>query len=74
MTRPANDTGDTIAAFVGFALLALERRHAAVGKGDGFGAVVGREYDDRIVELSHVFELLEDIADVVIQLLHARLR
>src|SRR5271166_6481299 len=71
VTRPANDTGDTIAAFVGLTLLALKRRHATVGKGDRLGAVVGGEYDDRVVELTHVFELLEDIADVVVQLLHA---
>src|SRR5271166_1125704 len=53
VTRPANDTGDTIAAFVGLTLLALKRRHATVGKGDRLGAVVGGEYDDVVVQLLH---------------------
>ena len=33
--------------------------------------VVGGEDDDGVVELAHVFELLEDEADVVVHLLHA---
>ena len=49
----------------------LERRDAAVREGLGLGAVVGGEDDDRVVELAHVFELLEDDADVVVHLLHA---
>ena len=43
------------------------------GKVIGLGAVVGGEHDDRVVELAHVLELLEHIADVVIHLLHAGL-
>ena len=35
------------------------------------GAVIGGENDDGVVELAHVFELLEDVADVVVHLLHA---
>ena len=54
-----------------FSLRALERGDAAVGEGDGLGAVVGGEDDDRVVELAHVLELLQHIADVVIHLLHA---
>ena len=59
------------AAFPGGQLAALEGRGAAVREGDGLGAVVGGEDDDRVVELAHVFELLEHDADVVIDLLHA---
>ncbi len=65
------DQRHAIAAFAGFTLLAHERRHAAVGEGDRLGAVVGGEDDDRVVELAHVLELLQDIADIVVELLHA---
>ena len=60
-----------VAAFPGLALLALERRDAAVREGNRLGAVVGGEDDDGVVELAHVFELLEHVADVVVHLLHA---
>src|ERR1700760_3531640 len=43
----------------GAQLAALEGGDAAVREGDGLGAVVGGEDDDRVVELAHVFELLE---------------
>ena len=69
--RPADDHRRAIAAFPGLALLALERRDAAVREGDRLGAVVGGEDDDGVVELAHVLELLEDDADVVVHLLHA---
>ena len=69
--RPADDHRSAVAAFPGLALLALERRDAAVGEGDRLGAVVGGEDDDGVVELAHVLELLEDEADVVVHLLHA---
>ena len=64
-------SGSPIAAFPGLALLALERRDAAVGEGDRLGAIVGGEDDDGIVELAHVLELLQHIADIVVHLLHA---
>ena len=41
-------------------LSALEGGDAAVGEGDGLGAVVGGEDDDGVVELAHVLQLLED--------------
>ena len=69
--RPADDHRSAHAAFPGAQLAALERRDAAVREGDGLGAVVGGEHDDGVVELAHVFELLEHDADVVIHLLHA---
>src|SRR5215467_12910424 len=68
---PPDDAGGAIAALPGFTLLALEGCDAAVGEGDGLGAVVGGEDHDGVIELTHVFELLEDDADVVVQLLHA---
>ena len=60
-----------VAAFPSLALLALERRDAAVREGDRLGAVVGGEDDDGVVELAHVLELLEHVADIVVHLLHA---
>src|SRR5262249_58503131 len=71
MAGPPDHARRAVATFPGFAFLTLERRHAAVRKADRFGAVVGSEDDDRVVELSHVFKLLEDIADIVVHLLHA---
>src|SRR6185312_4497121 len=64
-------TSGAHAAFPGGELAALERRDAAIRIGDHLGAVVGGEGDQRVVELTHVLELLEDVADVVIELLHA---
>src|SRR5262249_2377190 len=39
--------------------------------GEDLGAVVGGENNNRVVELPHVFQLLEHEADVVVHLLHA---
>ena len=69
--RPADEQRCAHAAFPGAQLAALERRGAAVREGDGLGAVVGGEDDDRVVELAHVLELLQHDADVVVHLLHA---
>ena len=52
-------------------LAARERGGAAVGVGDRLGAVVGGEDDDGVVELAHLRELVEHVADVVVHLLHA---
>ena len=71
VARPADDHRRAVAAFPGFAFLTLERRDAAVREGDGLGAVVGGEDDDGVVELAHVLELFQHIADVVVHLLHA---
>ena len=69
--RPADHARSAHAAFPGGQLPALERGDAAVREGLGLGAVVGGEDDDGVVELAHVFELLEHDADVVVHLLHA---
>ena len=71
VARPTDDQRSAVAAFPGLALLALERRNAAVREGDRLGAVVGGEDDDGVVELAHVLQLLEHEADVVVHLLHA---
>src|SRR6516165_9069843 len=60
--------GRTVTAFPGFSLLALERCYTAVRKADGLGPIVSGEHDDGVVELTHVFKLLEDIADIVVHL------
>ena len=65
---PSDDHGSAIAALPGFPLLSLERRDAAIGEGDRLGAVVGGEDEDGVVELAHVLELLDDVADVVVHL------
>ncbi len=69
--RPANHRRGTETAFVGRALLAFERRVAAVRPGEGLGAVIGGEKNDGAVVLAHVIKLLQDQADVVIELGHA---
>src|SRR5262249_9768332 len=68
--RPTDDRGGPVTAFVSFALLALEWRHAAVRIRDRLGTIVGGEDDNRVVELADVFQLLEDDTDVVVHLLH----
>ena len=52
----ADHHGRAIATFPSLALLTLERGDAAVGEGDRLGAVIGREDDDGIVELTHALE------------------
>src|SRR5208337_742761 len=59
---PPDDERRAIAAFPGLPLLALERRDTAVWETDRFGAVVGGEDEEGVVELTHVLELLDDIA------------
>ena len=71
MARPAHDQRSAHAALPGSQLAALERGDAAVGEGDRFGSIVGGENDDGIVELAHLIQLFEDVADIVIELLHA---
>src|SRR6185436_195540 len=69
--RPANDTRSAHAALPGGQLATLEGRVATIGVGDHFGAIVGGKDQNRVVELAHVFEFLDHIADVVVHLLHA---
>ena len=68
---PADNARRAHAAFPGGQLAALEGGGAAVRVGDRLGAIVGGEDDDGIVELAHVLELLEHVADIVVHLLHA---
>ena len=71
MPGPAHDHRRAVTTFPRLALLALEWRNATVGEADRLGAVIGGEDDDGVVELAHVLQLFQHIADVVIHLLHA---
>src|ERR1700722_5887573 len=71
MTWPTDHQGSAVPALPGFTLLPLEGCDAAVGEADRFGTVVSGEDHDRVIELAHVFQLLKNDADVVVQLLHA---
>ena len=71
MAGPADDQRSTHAAFPGGQLPALEGRGAAIREGDGLGTIVGGEGDDGVVELAHLLELLQHVADIVVHLLHA---
>src|SRR5262249_15321056 len=70
VTRPAGDARYAETAFEGGPLLTLERRVAAVGPGEGFGAVVGGENDNGVVRLAHFFQVLEERADGIVELSH----
>src|SRR4029077_8456873 len=69
--RPTNNTGSPHTAFPSREFSTSEGCHATVRVGYVLGAVVGGEDDDGVVQLAHVLELLENVADVVVQLLHA---
>ena len=71
MAGPAQDARHAEAAFHDRPFALRERRRSAIGPGEEFGAVVGREDDDGVVVLAHVLELLHHEADVVIELGHA---
>ena len=68
---PADEGRHAEAAFPVGRLLALERRGAAVGPGEDFGAVVGGVDDDGVVGDAEVVELLEQLADMAVVLDHA---
>src|SRR5271166_759767 len=69
--RPANDERDTVSTLPARVLLATEGSGSAVGPAHGFGAVVGGEDDDGVVGNTEVIELLQDYANVVVELGHA---
>jgi hypothetical protein len=69
--RPADNARRAHAAFPGAELTAFEGCGAAVRVALGLGAIVGGEDDDGVVELAHVLQLLEHVADIVVHLLHA---
>src|SRR5262249_20007561 len=66
--RPADEHRHAEAAFPRRSLLAVERRHAAVGPGYQLRAVVGAVDDDRVVGDPEIVELLEHPADHVVVL------
>ena len=69
--RPADEHRHAEAAFPGRALLAVERRRAAVRPGPGLGAVVGAVDHDGVVGDAEIIELLEQAADHVVVFDHA---
>jgi hypothetical protein len=58
-----DDHGHAEAALKGRALLAAERRVAAVRPGEGFGTVVAGKDHDGVVGDAEIVDLLEDGAD-----------
>ncbi len=70
-TGPLDEGRHAEAALPGRSLLAVEGDGAAVGPGEGLGAVVGGVEDDGVVVDAELLELGEDTADVVIVLEHA---
>ena len=73
MARPADDARHAEATFTDGALGVFERRHAAVRPGEYFRAVVRAEDHDGVVCFADVIQVLQQRADAVIHLLHARL-
>ena len=71
LAGPAQDAGHAEAAFHDGPFALRERRVAAIGPGEGLGAVVGGEDDDGVVVHAHVLELLHHAADDVVELGHA---
>ena len=68
---PADDLRHTVAAFPGRALLAMERRNAAVRPGKRFCPVIGRVNDDRVVRDAELFQLRKCATYCVVVLHHA---
>ena len=71
VSRPTNDARSAHAAFPRGQLPTFKRCVAAVWISDHLGAVVRGEDEDGVIQLAHLFQLLDDDADVVIHLLHA---
>src|SRR5215510_2015880 len=70
--RPADDGRHAEAALADGAFGILEWRHAAVRPSEHLCAVVRGENDDGVAGLADVIEMLEQGADAVIELRHAR--
>src|SRR5262249_12820196 len=69
---PANDRGHAKAAVENGALGGLEWRHAAVRPGEYFRSIIGCENDDGIFGLANILQMLEQRADAIVHLGHAR--
>ena len=72
-TRPADDARNAEAALVHRSLGGAERRHPAVRPGEDFRAVVCGEDDDSVVRDADIVQVLEQIADIVVELRHSGL-
>jgi hypothetical protein len=71
LPEPTQDHRRAEAAFQCRALAARERRLAAIGPSEVFGAVVGGEPDDRVLLEAVVLEVLHHRTDDVVELRHA---
>src|SRR5215472_7036093 len=70
MSGPPHNARRSIPAFPSFALLAFERRDPTVREADRLSAVVSGKHDDRVVQLTHLFQLRQNNTDVIVELLH----
>ena len=68
---PADEGGHAVAAFPLGVFLTAEHRGATIGPGEGFGAVVGRVHDDRVVIDAELLEFVEHHADMAVVFHHA---
>src|SRR5208282_6837467 len=71
VTRPADDTWGAVTAFPSLAFLTLEGGDAAIREAHRLRPVIRGEDQDGVIQLAHVLQLLDDVADVVVHLLHA---
>ena len=63
--------GHAKTAFPGKSFFTSKRLIAALRPGEDFGAVIGREHDDRVIGDSEFVQLVEQSADHIIQFHHA---
>src|SRR5262249_30305239 len=71
VSGPADDERRAKSTLPCFTFLSLEGGDAAIGESYRLGAIVGCKGDKRVVELAHIFELFQDITDIVVHLFHA---
>ena len=70
MPRPTDEQGRPHTSFPGGELAAPERSDTTIRLGDGLSAIVGGEDHDDVVQRAHIPQLFQQVADVVVQLLH----
>src|SRR5262245_27141200 len=72
MARPTDDARHPEAALITRSFSPFEWRHAAVRPGEHLRAVVGCEYNDGIVSLPNIIQMLQERANGIIHLRHGR--
>src|SRR5262245_41637612 len=65
MSRPTDDARHAEAPLITRSFSPFEWRHAAVRPGEHLRAVVGREYNDGIVSLPNIIQMLQEHADTI---------